>query len=601
MAEATQAVPQPNGSVVYYDLTTGDPVSEVTADGWNITFNHGQAATAARNGEFATIARTDAGGQTWTFADKSSVTFDAAGHVVQRVTPDGWVLSKFVDGQATRAAKGDVSADIAAVAGGGETWTYSDRSSVTFDAAGHVVQRVTADGWVLSKFVDGHATRAAKGDVSADIAAAAGGGETWTYSDRSSVTFDAAGHVVQRVTPDGWVLSKFVDGQATRAAKGDVSADIAAAAGGGETWTYSDRSSVTFDAAGHVVQRVTADGWVLSKFVDGQATRAAKGDVSADIAAAAGGGETWTYSDKSSVTFDANHNIVREVTPDGWTLSDYKDGHPTQAAKAGVTATITQVAGGGETWTFSDKSSVTYDAENHIVREVTPDGWTLSDYKDGHPTLATKDGKTVHITPAGNGGETWAYEGGPTITYDKDRRPVLMTTPDGWTYNQFNQDGKPTAGFKGKETVTISYPNGNIQYNHTNNPDGVNEVVTKQDGTIIYEWVNIPDADGNMVNTKIVISTELDNMQTSIATMKREAANLTEYLGVLKSIVQLTEWNWESPSGRRYAALNTDIEIAYTDLSTLLAEAGERMQKTWQNYKDTEAANARAYAQDHRQ
>src|SRR5690606_34962304 len=84
------------------------------------------------------------------------------------------------------------------------------------------------------------------------------------------------------------------------------------------------------------------------------------------------------------------------------------------------------------------------------------DGWVFDDFDEaGRPVAGSNDEQdvTVSISYLPNGDSVWDLSGdNPTVTYDKDGDPILISTNDGWVY-QVDAEGNPIHGHN--ETLNL--------------------------------------------------------------------------------------------------------------------------------------------------
>ncbi|MEU0547338.1 hypothetical protein, partial [Micromonospora sp. NPDC005979] len=242
-------------------------------------------------------------------------------------------------------------------------------------------------------------------------------------------------------------------------------ATIVYAAGGGSTWSFADGSRVSYDPSGDLTSQVSADGTVFSRF-DGEnrpthAAMPGAGDVT--ISYLANGGSTWSYADGTRVERTAAGATTRETTSDGTVFDRFdSDGNPVHGRVPGAdgrppqTVTIAYKPNGESTWTYQDPGggttmTLTRGASGKPLTMVQ-DGWTFRNFDgEGRPTTGHGPDGNVTIRYGVNGASTWTFtdehNARTVIERDAGGHPTRMIS-DGWTYTKFDAEGHPLAGHK---------------------------------------------------------------------------------------------------------------------------------------------------------
>ncbi|MFE9191944.1 hypothetical protein ACFYL6_20270, partial [Micromonospora sp. NPDC007208] len=425
-------------------------------------------ASVPGSGE-VTISYAANGGSTWSFDDGSKVSYDSSGDVTSQVSSDGTVFSAFTDDGPTHAVLPD-GGGVASISyvGGGSAWSFDDGSKVSYDGSGHVTSQVSSDGTVFSAFDSQsrptHASVPGSGEVT--ISYAANGGSTWSFDDGSKVSYDSSGHVTSQVSSDGTVFSAFTDDGPTHASvPGSGEATISYAANGGSTWSFDDGSKVSYDSSGHVTSQVSSDGTVFSGFDSENrpthATVPGSGDVT--ISYTSDGGSAWSYANGTHVERNAAGAITRETTSDGIVFdrfdSDNRPVHgrvPREDGQPPQSVSIAYKPNGDSTWTYHDAGgattmTLTRDASGKPLTMVQ-DGWTFRNFDgEGRPTAGHGPGGDVTISYGAHGGSTWTFidehNARTVIERDASGHPTRMIS-DGWTYTKFDDQGRPLVGHK---------------------------------------------------------------------------------------------------------------------------------------------------------
>jgi uncharacterized protein YukE len=86
---------------------------------------------------------------------------------------------------------------------------------------------------------------------------------------------------------------------------------------------------------------------------------------------------------------------------------------------------------------------------------------------------------------------------------------------------------------------------------------------------------------------------DLKQIQAAIGVLKTEYASLDADSIALAAQFALIEAAWQSPAGDTFAPLKQSLAQSFTGLLDLLQQMILRMQTTYTNYEQAEAANAR--------
>ncbi|WP_345626244.1 RHS repeat domain-containing protein, partial [Rugosimonospora acidiphila] len=619
-------------TVVTYD-GNGKILDEKLADGTDYTrFDANQKPTEvsipAHGSTPATSAQIayDNAYTRYTFADKTVLTYqDSNNALVSERLPDGTVYTQFDASQKPHHVdvpayngKPATSADIS-YSDGHVSYTYPDNTVVTYDAASNtLLSQKLPDGTVYSDFDDNEQPHHVEVPPTADKPAMSaaitydGGHTVYAYTDGSIVTYDTASNtILTERMPDGQVFSDFdKDGLAHHveipatdkapATSADISYD-----GGHTTYTYPDHTVVTYDTATNtIITEKMADGTVYSDFdgngaphhVEIPATDKAPA-TSADISYD-GGHTTYTYPDHTVVTYDtATNTIITEKMADGTVYSDFdgngNPGHveiPPQNGKPGTSADITY-ANGQAIYTYKDGTKVYIDtASNQVVKQEMPDGWVIN-YVDGKPSSGSNSqtGDTVTITVDKNGDSVWTYSDG-TVVYQDPNGNVYKEVANGWTFTEFDGDGKPTYGTMtdsdgNTETVTINY-----------NFDGLGDTqwIYTDDGqttTIVTDPNGAPISETNKDGT-FLFSVELPKLLAAIKTISVERDTINAAMKAIANDFDVIhqDW-WTGPGSSSFYSHILDFRNLEQSVASVLSEAIQRMEISYNNYVEAERAS----------
>ncbi|MEO3770653.1 hypothetical protein [Micromonospora sp. B9E7] len=538
-------------------------------------------------------------------SDGSVVSYDDDGHVTSQVLVDGTVFSAFTDDGPTHVVLPD-GGGVATIAyaAGGSTWSFADGSRVSYDGAGELTSQVLVDGTVFSAFTDDGPTHVVLPDGGgiATIAYGANGGSTWSFDDGSRVSYDGAGRVTSQVSEDGTVFSGF-DSQnrpthASVPGSGDVT--ISYAANGGSTWSFDNGTRVERDAAGTITRETTSDGIVFDRF--DSSGRPIHGSVpggdgqppqTVSIAYQPNGTSTWTYQHAGgattmTLTRDASGKPLSMVQGD-WTFTNFDgEGRPTAGHGPNGDVTIRYGDHGSSTWTFTDENNartiIERDASGNPIRMVS-DGWTYTNFDNqGRPLVGHGPGEhggprqTVTITYGDDGSSVWKYGNGMVITRSGSGE-VTSLVVDGWTYTKFDAQGRPTYATKDGKHISISYQGDWVV---TTYPDGT-KIGTDSHGRPIFQ-IN-PDGTGFEFRTEIPKLLKAKNVVAA------QAALLDGHLAALKTQTENIFDAWQSPAGRRYEGIVVRITKISDDVQSVLNDSVVALGRAYDQYVAAEGGN----------
>ncbi|NGM15658.1 hypothetical protein [Verrucosispora sioxanthis] len=580
----------------------GDPVRQTTADGavFDRFDGQGQPTHGTVGGLSVDISYAADGASTWSYADGSTVARNAEGDVVRQTTADGAVFDAFTtDGRPTRGTIDGQQVDISYGGDGSSTYRFADGSMVERNAAGDLTRQGTADGAVFDRFTaDGrptHGTLPGAGGGApqqVDISYGRDGSSTYRFADGTTVERDADGDVVRMTTSEGAVFDRFNgDGAPTHGTVNGQSVSIAYQPDGGSVWTFGDGTVVERDAGGVVVRQETPDGAVFDVFDgEGRPTHGVVGGQSVGIAYADDGSSIWTYDgDGTRVYRTPDGNVTKQVMADGTTYDRFDaDGRPTHGmvpARDGQPAqefSTVYAPDGSSTWKYGDGAVVQRNGAGDVVA-MQSGGWTFNTFDDqGRPTAGKEDGTgtTVAVVYANDGSSVWTYNDGTIVTRDPDGDVATMQS-NGWTYDEFDGQGRPIHGFDGNgNTVDIRYRSDGIIESRFG--DGT-VVGTDRDGRPVYQIV-----DGEYAEFAV----EIPKLGEAIKTITRERDVIEGDLRLIRMwFEEMIGIVWVSPSGAKYQELARDINKLADDTKGLLDDAILAMQKSYDNYVGAEGTN----------
>ncbi len=282
--------------------------------------------------------------------------------------------------------------------------------------------------------------------------------------------------------------------------------------------------------------------------------------------------------------------------PNGTTYSQFDaDNHPHHVeipplnGNPATSAEITY-SGGQATYTYPDGTRVTFDvASSQVVKQVTPDGWTIV-YTDGKPASGSnsRTGQTVAITPDGKGGSIWTYSGdGPVIWRDQDGKPY-QEVANGWTFNKFDSQGRPTDGFRVLgdgtiDTVHIDYDidaAGDTRSIYTDHGH-TTTVITNSNGVPLSQA-----GDDGVFRTYEVLLTELKDAIGKVSTQRDIINSGIQAIG--RQFSSIHDTLWTGPGSDHFYGHIEDFTNLSQNVATVLSESIQRMEQSYNNYVDAE-------------
>ncbi|WP_203821675.1 hypothetical protein, partial [Paractinoplanes ferrugineus] len=561
------------------------------------------------------------GSSTWSYGDGTKVDRNARGDITHEVTSQGAEFDRFtangkpthgtVPGQDGKPAQ---QVDIAYQQDGSSTWSYADGMKVDRNAAGAVVRQTTPEGTVYDAFNGAgkptHGTVPGQGGQPAqqvNIAYNGDGSSVWSYQGDGSKVFRAAdGAVTRQELRDGTVFDQFnpagrpthgtVPGQSGQPAQ---QVDISYGGDGSSIWAYKgDGSKVFRSPDGTVTRQELRDGSVFDQFnpagrpthgtVPGQNGQPAQ---QVDISYGADGSSVWEYKgDGSKVYRNPAGDTTRQVLKDGTTFDQFDaKGNPTHGIAPGRNGepaqeiNIKYAPDGSSTWKYGDGTTIRRDSAG-VVTSMQTGGWTFDSFDpQGRPTHGSEDGKTntVDIKYSGDGSSVWTYRDGTIVTRNANGDVVQMQA-DGWVYDAFDPQGRPTHGSKDGKTVSISY-----------GADGLT--------TIMYDPKNGVVTDGKGKPVAVIVdgkryeyAVQIPLLGESISGVRKQRDSIESSLKSMANFFQSVNDSWNSPAGDKYEALTTDLKKLTTDTNSLLDDAITAMQKSYDNYVGAEGANLKS-------
>ncbi|WP_189077980.1 WXG100 family type VII secretion target [Mangrovihabitans endophyticus] len=574
------------------------------------------------------IAHHGDGESTWTYhhGGKQTVITRHGDHVVREKLPDGTVFDRFnADGKPTHGSvpgkHGPSAVDIAHHGDGESTWTYhhGGKQTVITRHGDDVVREKLPDGTVFDRFnAEGkptHGSVPGKGGPSAvDIAYHGDGESTWTYhhGGKQTVITRHGDDVVREKLPDGTVFDRFnADGKPTHGSvpgKGGASEVDVAYRHDTSVWTYHDhgKQTVITRHGDDVVREKLPDGTVFDRFnAEGKPTHGSVpgkgGPTPVDIAYHGGGTSTWTYHEGSGpdtvVTKNAHGDVTRMVA-DGWTFDRFDDhGRPVSGFKTSddqQTVSVRYTGDGGSIWTVVDgdqKTILTKDADGNPLRLVSG-GWTYTDFDgQGRPVSGFRTGdpsRTITIDYRPGGGSVWHYGGGVTVVRN-GKGDVVRMRSHGWTYDKFDDKGRPTHGRinGGDRTVTIRYDHGQIAYFYTSKSGKTTILVTDRQGHPIAQI-----AGGKTIQYAV----EIPKLLEATHKVGKEREHIRQCVATLKDHLNAIMRNWNSPAGHNFEEVARRFNSTAADLIEVLDRSVDSMRKSYDNYLAAEGGTLKGIA-----
>ncbi|MEU8210350.1 WXG100 family type VII secretion target [Micromonospora sp. NPDC049044] len=617
-----------DGAVTQMRTADGASFDRFDADGRPL---HG--TLPGENGEApqdVTIAY-DGDASTWTYADGTTVNRDVQGNPVHIRTADGATFDRFdADGRPLHGTvpgeNGEAPRGVTiAYDGDASTWTYTDGTTVNRNSDGAITQMRTADGATFDRF-DGdgrplHGTvpgedGAAPQDVTIEYSPT---GSTWRYSgpDGSTTVYrDAQDQVVRQELPDGTVYDAFTsDGDPTHGqtpgknGPQDVTIEYSAA---GSKWTYvgPDGTTTVFrDTDDRVVRQELPDGTVYDAFngngdpthgsvpaTDGRPAQAI------DVSYHQDGTSTWTFTDegtgdKTLIYRDAESNTTR-MDAGGWTFTDFStDGRPLSGHRIDAPGETVKVeyTGTGSRWTYDngtgDVTVITKNADDRVV-SMTSGGWTFTEFDSmDRPLRGSKPGadgggtETVTIAYTSDG-SVWTYvdSKGATSVLTRDATgDVVELRQDGWTYTDFDAEGRPLYGTKDGDRVSIRYDSNGITESTFITPDGHwTTVGTDATGRPIFQIVDgVPAA----------FAVEIPKLKLAKEMVAQRQERIEGDLSSIKNYYSSITDSWDSPAGDHFAESASKLQAASDKINQVLKDSVTAMQKSYDHYLEAEGGN----------
>ncbi|MFI5935016.1 hypothetical protein, partial [Actinoplanes sp. NPDC051494] len=357
-----------------------------------------------------------------------------------------------------------------------------------------------------------------------------------------------------------------------------------------------DGSKVSRAADGTVTRQELKDGTVFDQFnaagkpthgtVAGQDGQPAQ---QVDIHYNGDGSSVWKYlGDGSKVSRAADGTVTRQELKDGTVFDQFNAaGKPTHGTVAGQNGQPAQQVDihyngdGSSVWKYQgDGTKITRDPAGNVTL-LQSGGWTFDKFDgQGRPLHGSEDGKpnAVDIHYNDDGSSVWTYKDGSIVTRNPAGDVVLMQA-DGWIYDAFDPQGRPTHGTKDGKSVTISYGADGLTTLMT---DPKNGVVTDANGKPVAVIV-----DGK----RYEYSVQIPLLGESIGSLRKQRDSIDSSLLAMSNYLLSITDSWNSPAGDRYELLTTDLKKLTTDTKGLLNDSITAMQKSYDNYVGAETAN----------
>ncbi|MCI4061397.1 hypothetical protein MRQ36_01915 [Micromonospora sp. R77] len=540
------------------------------------------------------------GGSVQSYAGGETVTLDANGDVVRQELPDGVGFYDRFDGEG-RPVHGVIdgqSVDIRYAADGGSVLSYAGGETVTLSPDGSVVRQELPDGVGFYDRFDGE-DRPTHGVVdgrNVDIRYAADGGSVQSYAGGETVTLSPDGSVVRQELPDGVGFYDRFDGE-DRPTHGVVdgrNVDITYAPDGGSVQSYAGGEKVTLNPDGSIARQELPNGAGFYDQFDGE-DRPVHGVIdgrNVDITYAPDGSSVQSYEDDGTKIYrDPDYNLTKQVLSDGTTYDTFdtkerpthgvvpaRDGRPAQQVS------ITYGPDGSSTSTFGDGAVVKRDGADNLT-SMQSNGWTFDTFDaQDRPTAGTEDGtgRTVKVVYAKDGSSVWTYSDGNIVTRDA-KGDLLNSQANGWTYDEFDSEARPTHGYDGDgNTVDIKYTADGLVESTFGNGTVVG---SDSDGNPIYQIVNGERAE---------YAVEIPKLGAAIKKIEGERDAIEVALKILWAYFEDAVGSaWVSPSGTKYQELGKDMSKLTIDTKGLLDDAIRAMQKSYDTYVGAEGANTK--------
>ncbi|WP_433385983.1 hypothetical protein [Micromonospora sp. KLBMP9576] len=568
---------------------------------------------------------------TWTYADGTTLNRNADGQVTHMRTSEGATFDRFdADGRPTHGTMpgedGSPGQDVAiAYHGDASTWTYTDGTTLNRDAEGNPLRMLTSDGTEFDRFdADGrplHGTvPASDGNPQQDVAIEySPAGSKWTYSDldgSTTVYRDAQDHVVRQEMSDGTVYDRFnSDGDPThgqapgKSGPQDVTIEYSAS---GSKWTYSGPDGMTNvfrDADDRVIRQELPDGTVYDAFNENSdpshgfvPARDGRPAQTIDVTYNQDGTSTWTFTDegtgdKTLIFRDALSNTTR-MDVGGWSFTEFSaDGKPLSGNRIGAPGETVKVeyTGAGSRWTYDDGTGnvtvITKNTDDRVIL-MTSGGWTFSEFDSlDRPLRGSKPGEdggkpeSVMIE-YNRDGSVWTYvdgEGATTVLTRDTAGDVVKLEQGGWTYTDFDADGRPLYGTRDGEQVTIKYDPNGITESTFITPDGHWSIIgTDAAGRPIFQIVDgVPAA----------FAVEIPKLKLAKEMVAQRQERIEGDLRSIKNHYSAITDSWDSPAGDPFAESATTLQAASDKINEVLKDSVTAMQKSYDHYLEAEGGN----------
>ncbi len=341
------------------------------------------------------------------------------------------------------------------------------------------------------------------------------------------------------------------------------------------------------NSAGHVVRQVLPDHTTFTGFDD--SNRAIRGITPGGerftLAYNADGEVAERFAGGTEVVTNSAGQVIRQVSPDGTTLTGFDDqGRATKGiTPGGEPFTISYAANGDVTQASPDGTKVVFNSAGQVIRQVSPDGTTLTGFDDqGRATKGvTPGGEPFTISYAANGDVTQIYGDGTKVVFDKDGNTIVEIMPDGTKFTSLDGQGRPTEGYLGDGShFKITY-------------DAKGDAFEKLDDGTVFE----NDANGNPIKmwmpdgTEITWAVDIPELGHAIGKVGGERDQMVGNIRQLKTTFVNVESHWKSPAGASFTVLSTSFNSVTDVLVELLDEAISRMHTAYNNYVATEGTN----------
>jgi hypothetical protein len=156
-------------------------------------------------------------------------------------------------------------------------------------------------------------------------------------------------------------------------------------------------------------------------------------------------------------------SAAQVVDAEGWTFTSFDTtNRPLIGSKGTEAVTVKYMSDGSSVWLYGDGTEVTRNSGGTVAQMTTPDGWTFTTFDDnGRPVTGANGGLKAAIAYTPDGGSVWTFSDGMVVTRDAEGTITEMKA-DGWTFTDFDTTGRPIEGYKDGQHVAISYQaNGN--------------------------------------------------------------------------------------------------------------------------------------------